>query len=58
MFSKIILATICSTAVSAGPVYEEKAPEPKTVMPGCMNLFTDKQSFASAALIDENLKST
>ncbi len=55
MFSKIILATICSTAVSAGPVYEEKAPEPKTVMPGCMNLYTDKQSFASAAFIDVNL---
>lgn len=42
MFSKIILAALCSTAVSGAPVYEEVAPEPIKVIPGCVNLWAGK----------------
>ena len=53
MFSKIVIAALCSTAVSAGGVYPEgdKTPstpvpdesfKPITVIPGCVNLWAGK----------------
>ena len=57
MFSKIILAALCSTAVSGSAVYVETVVEPIVepieVIPGCANLFVSPQSFITAALIDE-----
>ena len=58
MFSKIILAALCSTAVSATPIYKEPVVEPIEVIPGCANLFVSPQSFITAALIDEANQAT
>lgn len=57
MFSKIILAALCSTAVSGSAVYEELVDRIE-VIPGCANLFVSPQSFITAALIDEVNKAT
>jgi hypothetical protein len=57
MFSKIILAALCSTAVSGSAVYE-KPVDFIEVIPGCANLFVSPQSFITAALIDEVNKAT
>ena len=47
MFSKIVLAALCSTAVSGAPVYpgpesNVDLPEPIKVIPGCVNLWAGK----------------
>ncbi len=47
MFSKIVLAALCSTAVSGAPVYSEPQSdvdliEPIKVVPGCVNLWAGK----------------
>ena len=53
MFSKIILAALCSATVSGSAVYEEPVVAPTEVIPGCANLYASPQSFITAALIDE-----
>ena len=53
MFSKIILAALCSAAVSGSAVYEEPVVAPTPVIPGCANLWASPQSFITAAIIDE-----
>jgi hypothetical protein len=57
MFSKIILAALCSTAVSGSPgtpAQNSTVPEEDfiEVIPGCANLFVSPQSFITAAFID------
>jgi hypothetical protein len=43
MFSKIILAALCSTAVSGLPGTPNQTEQiPITVIPGCINLFAGK----------------
>jgi len=58
MFSKIILAALCSAAVSGSagtPGQNATVPivNPIPVIPGCANLWASPQSFITAAIIDE-----